>query len=180
MAALLKQDEAAAAGSAKKVAKPKKDKNDESAMLKAVMDSAPKTMAQKEAEGKKALTEERKKKESEAAELKAEKLAAEEAHRRKLALKGIVLDHTDDLLVPINNRLPDDDEEEDAATGLDGALGVMSFGGKADEHPERRQKVFTFPCAFYTCICHEIHLYRHYIKLIMIVCYLNLRTNLRA
>jgi hypothetical protein len=53
-----------------------------------------------------------------------------------------VLNHTDDLMVPINNRL---DEDECDATGLDAAVDALSgaVSGKAsiDEHPERRRKV---------------------------------------
>jgi hypothetical protein len=43
-------------------------------------------------------------------------------------------------MVPINNRLEEDDFEH--GRGLDAAIDVLSIrGGKSDEHPERRQKV---------------------------------------
>lgn len=55
------------------------------------------------------------------------------------------MNHTDRLMVPINNRLDDDDEDNFMhATGLDDALDTLHLavgsGGKVDEHPERRQK----------------------------------------
>ena len=57
----------------------------------------------------------------------------------KMAARGICMNHTDDLFVPINNRLEEDDFED--ARGLDAAVGLLDInGGKGDEHPERRQK----------------------------------------
>ena len=56
-----------------------------------------------------------------------------------MAARGICMNHTDDLFIPINNRLEEDDYEE--ASGLDAAVGLMDIsGGKVDEHPERRMK----------------------------------------
>ncbi len=69
-------------------------------------------------------------------------MKAEEEMIKKAAAKGIVVNHMDDLLRPINNRL--DDEDEHHATGLDDALDMMNIAtgsAKGDEHPERRQKV---------------------------------------
>jgi hypothetical protein len=67
---------------------------------------------------------------------------ADEDYAKKALAKGLVLNHTDDLMVPINNRL---DEDECDATGLDAAVDALSgaVSGKAsiDEHPERRRKV---------------------------------------
>ena len=67
---------------------------------------------------------------------------ADEEYARKAAAKGVVLNHTDDLFVPINNRLDEDDLE---GRGLDAAVDALSEAvkGKAsvDEHPERRRKV---------------------------------------
>lgn len=61
---------------------------------------------------------------------------------KKAAAKGIVVNHMDALLRPINNRLEEDDFEH--ASGLDDAVDMLhlhvSGGGKPDEHPERRQK----------------------------------------
>lgn len=58
-----------------------------------------------------------------------------------------MVDHMDDLMVPINNTLPDEDDDQLHASGLDAAVGVMSMavGGakKDDQHPERRLKVAT-------------------------------------
>lgn len=61
---------------------------------------------------------------------------------RKAAAKGIVVNHTDDLLVPINNRIEDNDFEH--GSGLDAAVDLISstMGSTNinDPHPERRQK----------------------------------------
>ena len=85
----------------------------------------------------------------------------EEEYIRKNALKGIILNHTDALFVPINNRpLVDDDEDEQGGaaaykggkslatidvSGLDAANSVLSetvFGKlSVDDHPEKRRKV---------------------------------------
>lgn len=53
------------------------------------------------------------------------------------------MNHAESLMVPINNRLEEDDFVE--ASGLDAALDTLSMAvggssGKVDEHPERRQK----------------------------------------
>ena len=50
---------------------------------------------------------------------------AQDEENRKLAARGIVVNSTDELMVPINNRLDDDEDFEDAS-GLDAALSVMS------------------------------------------------------
>ncbi len=57
------------------------------------------------------------------------------------------MNHTDDLFIPLNNKLEDEDDEEyeEHGRGLDAAVDVMSLAtrgeGKQDEHPERRRKV---------------------------------------
>lgn len=63
---------------------------------------------------------------------------AQEEEVKKNAARGIVMNHTDDLMVPINNRL---DEDEIDVSGLDAAVSALSTKSGADEHPERRQKV---------------------------------------
>lgn len=72
------------------------------------------------------------------------KLQSQEDEVRKAAAKGIVINHTDELMVPINNRLPDDEDEDgfEDISGLENAISALSTGGSLDEHPERRQKVF--------------------------------------
>lgn len=56
-----------------------------------------------------------------------------------MAAKGIVVNHTDSLFVPLNNRLEEDDFED--ISGVDGAIDALQLhAGKVDEHPERRQK----------------------------------------
>lgn len=71
------------------------------------------------------------------------KFKAEEEEIKRNAARGIVMNHSDRLMVPINNRL-DDEEDFVHASGLDDALDTLHVavgaGGKADEHPERRQK----------------------------------------
>jgi hypothetical protein len=53
------------------------------------------------------------------------------------------MNHTDDLMVPLNNRLEEDDFED--ASGLEAAIDLMAVvpksKGKHDEHPEKKQKV---------------------------------------
>ena len=43
-----------------------------------------------------------------------------------MASRGIVTNHMDDMLAPINNRLDDDGDLD--ASGIDNALGAMSVG----------------------------------------------------
>lgn len=136
--------------------------------MSAALATQPKTKAQKEAEQKKKADDERKEKEAEARRLKDEKKKVqfgycqiaifvyiddqqEEEEIRKAAAKGIIINHTDSLFVPLNNRLDEDEEGFTEVTGLDSALDVMSLAvkgnAKVDEHPERRQKV-TFHLLF--------------------------------
>jgi hypothetical protein len=53
-----------------------------------------------------------------------------------------VLNHTDDLMVPIHNHLDEDDLD---GTGIDAAVDALSDAVKGqasvDDHPERRRKV---------------------------------------
>lgn len=111
-------------------------------LLDAALAKMPKTKAQKEAEEKKKLADEQKAKEEAKRAEKEARLKQEQDAIKAAAAKGIVLNHTDDLFVKINNRLEEDDFED--VSGLDGALDALSMGGgKLDEHPERRQKVRT-------------------------------------
>jgi hypothetical protein len=52
------------------------------------------------------------------------------------------MNHTDDLMRPIHNRLEEDEDEEEFAdiTGVENAISALAVTG-TDEHPERRQKV---------------------------------------
>ncbi|KAJ1425304.1 hypothetical protein B484DRAFT_397946 [Ochromonadaceae sp. CCMP2298] len=122
--------------------KTKKKGKDDFDLLNAALSIQPKTKAQKEAEAKKKAHELKKKQEAEATARKEEQQKAEMEYERKAAARGIVLNHTDDLFVPINNKL---DEDEFGATGLDAAVDALAGAVKgasltADEHPERRQK----------------------------------------
>lgn len=129
-------------GVTKKKATKKKGKDDFD-LLNAALANQPKTKAQKEAEAKKAADEERRRKEEAAREAAEERRKAEEEEIKRNAARGIVMNHSDRLMVPINNRL-DDEEDFVHATGLDDALDTLHIAvgssGKADEHPERRQK----------------------------------------
>lgn len=138
-AALLAAEEAEMSG-VKREVKTKKKGKDDFDQLNAALAVQPKTKAQKDAEAKKKAMEEQKAKEAKAREEKEARLKAERDMIAKAAAKGIVMNHTDDLMIPINNRLEEDDFE--GASGLDGAIGVLSMGGggAGDEHPERRQK----------------------------------------
>lgn len=137
------EDNAALTGIVVKKAPKKKEKGD-LAFLNAALANAPKSAAQKQAEKKKQEAEEKKKNEEAKREAKAAEAAAEAERIKQLERKGIVVNHTDELMVPINNRLEEGDFE--SASGLEGAIdlmsmgGVSSAGGKPDEHPERRQK----------------------------------------
>lgn len=84
-------------------------------------------------------------------------MQAEEEYIRKAAAKGVILNHTDDLFIPINNRPIDEDEVDE--TGLDAAVDALSEAvkGKAsvDEHPERRRKV-RICCHRLTMVCETV------------------------
>jgi len=138
-AALLAAEEAEMSG-VKREVKTKKKGKDDLDMLNAALATMPKTKAQKEAEAKKKAADEQKAKEAKAREEKEARAKAEQDGIKAAAAKGLVLNHSDELMVKINNRLEEDDFED--ATGLDGALDVLSMGGggQHDEHPERRQK----------------------------------------
>lgn len=145
-AALLAADEESLS-SIVKTGKPKKAKGkDDFAMLNAALANQPKTKAQKEADAKKAEAEERKRKEAEIREQKEAQMKAEADYIKAQAARGIVVNHTDDLFIPLNNKLEEDDEEyEEQGTGLDAAVDALNIASgsmkKKDEHPERRQKV---------------------------------------
>ena len=139
-AAILAEEEANNSGIKKAAgSKLKKKGKDDFDLLNAALANAPKTKAQKEAEAKKKLDDEKKLKELEARERKESQKKAAEDEIRKNAAKGIIMNHTDELMVHINNHL--DEEDFDDATGLDAALGLMSMGstGSADR-PEKRMK----------------------------------------
>ena len=140
-AALLAAEEAEL-GNIVRTVKTKKVGKDDFDILNASLAKQPKTKAQKDAEAKKAADEERKKKEAEARELKEAKRKADEEYARKAAAKGVILNHTDDLFVPINNHLEEDELE---ATGLDAAVDALTDAVKGQatvsDHPEKRRKV---------------------------------------
>eukprot|EP01031_Cornospumella_fuschlensis_P027987 gene27987-33796_t len=136
-AALMAAEEAELS-TVQRTVKTKKKGKDDLDVLNAVLAQQPKTKQQKEAEKKKKEAEERRKKEAEAAEAKEARRKAEEEEIKRLAAKGIVMNHTDDLFIPLNNRLEEDDFED--VSGLDAALDVLSVGKKVDDHPERRMK----------------------------------------
>lgn len=138
-----------------RVGKPQKKKGkDDFDFLNAALAAQPKTKAQKEAEKRKEEEAARRRKEEEAAEAREAKrrvscccsllsllcspVQAEEDYIKKMAAKGVVVNHMDDYFVPLDNHLDEDDFEQ--GTGLDAAIDVLAIAGKGDEHPERRQK----------------------------------------
>jgi hypothetical protein len=141
--AMLEAAEAEELSGVAKKGKTKKKGKDDFDLLNAALASQPKTKAQKEADAKKAADEERRRKEESQREISEQRRKAEEEEIRRNAARGIVMNHTDRLMVPLNNRL-DEDEDFVHASGLDDALDTLQVaaGGtpKFDEHPERRQK----------------------------------------
>jgi hypothetical protein len=140
--AALEAQENASMG-ASKVKKTKKKGKDDFDLLNAALAKQPKTKAQKEAEERQKVIDEKKKKDEIARKAKEAAKAKDMEEINKLAAKGIVTNHSDDLFIPINNHL---DEDEEDASGIDNALNInalsVSSSGKGyDEHPERNQKV---------------------------------------
>ena len=129
---LMAQEEADISGIVIKKKTSKKKKDDDFAMLNAALSAAPKTKAQKEAEAKKKETEERKKKEAENAEAARAVAAVAEKERKELERRGIVTNHTDDLMIKPQNSLDDNDID---VSGLEAAIGALSTrsGGSAGE-----------------------------------------------
>ena len=150
-AALLAADEESLSAIVK-TGKPKKSKGkDDFAMLNAALANQPKTKAQKEAEAKKAEADERKRKEAEIREQKEAQQKAQADYIKAQAARGIVVNHTDDLFIPLNNKLDEEDEDyEEQGTGLDAAVDALNIASgsmkKKDDHPERRQKVLSHTC----------------------------------
>lgn len=116
------QENASMGGSS--VKKTKKKGKDDFDLLNAALAKQPKTKAQKEAEEKQKKIEETKKKEENARKLKQEAKEREMENIKKLQAKGIVANHTDDLFIPINNHLDDDEEN---ASGIDDALNMNAL-----------------------------------------------------
>jgi hypothetical protein len=61
-----------------------------------------------------------------------------------MAAKGIIVNHADDLFVPLNNHL-DDDEDQLEASGIEGALDVLSVN---DGSETNNQKVNSRFCLY--------------------------------
>ena len=68
-----------------------------------------------------------------------EKRKADEIERKKAAARGIVMDHTDDLMIENTNRR---DAEFEDATGLDAALGLLTLTDEVGgvTNPEKKMK----------------------------------------
>jgi hypothetical protein len=104
--------------------KGKNSKTSDFAMLNQALASAPKTKKQKEQEQKLKEQHERKKREE---DLRLQKQAEElkkQEERRKAQMKNINIDHQDELMIKINNKLEEDDHED--ITGIDSAIDVLS------------------------------------------------------
>lgn len=121
---LLQADEEMTSNVKVTVKKGKKSKTDDFAMLNQSLASAPKTKKQKEQEQKLKEQQERKKKEEEIRIQKQEEQLKKEEERRKAQMKNINIDHQDELMVKINNKL--DEDEHETVTGIDGAIDVLS------------------------------------------------------
>lgn len=116
---LLEADEEISSNVKVTAKKGKKSKTDDFAMLNQSLASAPKTKKQKEQE-----QHLRKKREEEMRLQKQEEELKKEQERRKAQLKNINIDHQDELMIKINNRLEEDDHE--TVSGIDGAIDVLS------------------------------------------------------
>jgi hypothetical protein len=101
------------------------------------------SLLHQEREEKKKADEARLKAEADAKAEKDARLAAEQEHIRKMAAKGIIVNHMDDLLVPINNRLEDEDDDGVEASGIENALDAL----KVAEAESNNQKVCLFICS---------------------------------
>ena len=121
---LLEADEEMTSNVKVTMKKGKKSKTDDFAMLNQALASVPKTKKQKEQEQKLKEQQERKKEEEEIRIQKQEEELKKEEERRKAQMKNINIDHQDELMVKINNKLEENDHE--VVTGIDGAIDVLS------------------------------------------------------
>ena len=51
-----------------------------------------------------------------------------------MAAKGIIMNHADELMIPINNRLEEDEDDDEAFishTGLDNAIDALNISGSS-------------------------------------------------
>lgn len=121
---LLEADEEISSNVKVTAKKGKKSKTDDFAMLNQSLASAPKTKKQKEQEQKLKEQQEIKKQEEEIRIKKEEEELKREQEKRKAQLKNINIDHQDELMVKINNKIEENDHE--VVTGIDGAIDVLS------------------------------------------------------
>ena len=121
---LLEADEEMSSNVKVTAKKGKKSKTDDFAMLNQSLASVPKTKKQKEQEQKLKEQQERKKREEEIRIQKQEEELKREQERKKAQMKNINIDHQDELMVKINNKLEENDHE--IVTGIDGAIDVLS------------------------------------------------------
>lgn len=146
-AALLAEEETVFASIPKKKTVKKKGKDDFD-MLNAALSSQPKSKAQKEKEAKAKALEEKKKQEKAKEDARAAQKKADEAYRLEQARRGIIVDHSDDLLLHSKDRNQIDESTitETGATavnvtGIESALDALSTGDDLpDGHPEKRRK----------------------------------------
>lgn len=133
------EEESGGVVGAKKTKKKGKDDFDK---LNEALAAVPKTKAQREAEAANKRKEEALRLEAERRERKLEEERAQEEVRRRAAARGIVVDHSESLLVENpNRRVEDEDEAFETATGLENAIDALAVGGGSEDlHPERRQK----------------------------------------
>lgn len=138
VAELIAQDEASTPSKTAK--KTKKTGKDDFDFLKAALNAQPKSKAQKEKEAREKKAAEKKKKDEEARALKEARQEAEQAQLKRIASRGIIVDHGEDMMQPVNNRPVELETDDDVfvhdVRGIDDALGVFSFADKATPVPQ--------------------------------------------
>jgi hypothetical protein len=126
--AALRAAEEADLGSIVTTKKTKKKGKDDFDMLNAALAAAPKSKAQKEKEAKKKEADERKAKQAKEQAEREARRKAEQDEVRKAAAKGIVLNHTDELMLHNPAEVNKLDEDEIAASGMNAAMDALSMG----------------------------------------------------
>jgi murein DD-endopeptidase MepM/ murein hydrolase activator NlpD len=125
--------------------KTKKKGKDDFDKLNEALAAVPKTKAQREAEAANKRKEEALRLEAERRERRLEEERAQEEVRKRAAARGIVVDHSESLLLeanPNHRHLEDSEDAFESATGLENAIDALAVGGAGaeDQHPEKRLK----------------------------------------
>eukprot|EP01006_Ploeotia_vitrea_P037512 TRINITY_DN66137_c3_g1_i1.p1 TRINITY_DN66137_c3_g1~~TRINITY_DN66137_c3_g1_i1.p1 ORF type:complete len:272 (-),score=32.25 TRINITY_DN66137_c3_g1_i1:53-868(-) len=153
--ALLKEEENTIGnGKARSGGKKKKGKDDFD-LLKQALAAQPKTKAQKEKEAKEKEAELRKKKEIEAKANRDARIEAEQNQLKRIASRGIIIDHAEELMQPINNQLldVDDDVFVHDVRNVENAISVLNFATDTPSTPVPTSKNQT---ALYNKFCENL------------------------